>query len=202
MVLAVVGTIGVLISALLAVDMWWNQREGIRKKSLELTKLRDEKRLLLSVDVDDVLGAQRRYRDEILFFITEYREDSRKNRRTHNVLQSIIIAGSIAASTVTGAIGQQPLFKWLAVTLTLTVGIAAGFTGYFKFRERAMNQRQTADAIEHEFNAAELGIGRFLNVDGTRILALLAAEVEFLRQEQRKREQQLEQPAESRIQTE
>src|SRR6266511_4429836 len=47
LVLAVVGTIGVLISALLAVDMWWNQREGIRKKSLELTKLRDAKRLLL-----------------------------------------------------------------------------------------------------------------------------------------------------------
>lgn len=79
------------------------------------------------------------------------------------------------------------------------MGIAAGFTGYFKFRERAMNLRQTADAIEHQLNAAELGIRRYRALGHEEALALLAEEVEWLREEQRKREQQLEQPPEPRL---
>jgi hypothetical protein len=86
----------------------------------------------------------------------------------------------------------------VAVILSITVGTSAGFIGYFKFRERAMNLRQTADAIEHEYNAAELGIRRYKNLSDEERLTLLAEEVEWLREEQSKREQQLEQPPEVR----
>jgi hypothetical protein len=99
---------------------------------------------------------------------------------------------------VTSAIGQAPGFKWVAVVLSISVGIEAGFTGYFKFRERSMNLRQTADAIEHEFNAAELGIRRYRGQEADELLAELDDQVEWLREEQRKREQQLEQPVEER----
>lgn len=61
-----------------------------------------------------------------------------------------------------------------------------------------MNLRQTADAIEHEYNAAELGIRRYKNLSDEERLTLLAEEVEWLREEQSKREQQLEQPPEVR----
>ena len=61
-----------------------------------------------------------------------------------------------------------------------------------------MNLRQTADAIEHEYNAAELGIRRYKALGYDEALTLLAEEVECLREEQRKREQQLEQPPEPR----
>jgi hypothetical protein len=73
-----------------------------------------------------------------------------------------------------------------------------GLRAISNFGERAMNQRQTADAIEHEYNAAELGIRKYRSMGDQEALALLAEEVEWLREEQRKREQQLDQPPEVR----
>jgi hypothetical protein len=78
------------------------------------------------------------------------------------------------------------------------VGVSAGFTGYLKFRERAMNSRQTADAIEREQNAVTLGIRRYRHLPKDEALARFAEEVESLREEQQKREQQLDQPPEIR----
>lgn len=164
----------------------------------ELSKLNEEKGLLSSQNTIGTAASQGKYKEEINGFIEEYRRESKHNRRIHNSFHSVIIIGSIVTTSVTSAIGQQPAFKWLAVTISLTVGIAAGFTGYFKFRERAMNLRQTADAIEHEYNAAELGIRRYRGLSYEQGLAVLAEEVEWLREEQRKREQQLEQPPEPR----
>jgi hypothetical protein len=164
----------------------------------ELSKLNEEKGLLSSHNTIGAAASQRKYKEEIHGFIEEYRREAKHNRRVHNSFYSVIIIGSIVTTSVTSAIGQQPAFKWLAVTISVTVGIAAGFTGYFKFRERSMNLRQTADAIEHEYNAAELGIRRYRGLGYEQGLALLAEEVEWLREEQRKREQQLEQPPEPR----
>jgi len=163
-----------------------------------LAKLKEEKKLLLASGSVGVAGTQRRYKEEIRSFISDYREESGRYRRTHNLLQAVIIVGSITTTSVTSAIGQEASFKWIAVCLSISVGIAAGFIGYFKFRERAMNLRQTADAIEQEFNAAELGIRRYKDLGQDQALTILAEEVEWLREEQRKREQQLEQPPEAR----
>jgi hypothetical protein len=51
----------------------------------------------------------------------------------------------------------------------------------FKFREPAMNQRQTADAVEHEYNAADLGIKKYKGMGHDQALAELAETVELLR---------------------
>jgi hypothetical protein len=74
------------------------------------------------------------------------------------------------------------------------VTISAGFTGYFKYRERSFNLQQTADNIEQEYTAVSLTIGPYKGKLPQEALVLFAERVEALKVEQRKREQQLEQP--------
>jgi hypothetical protein len=177
---------------------WYVARYVTREARVELQKLRERKRAHHAQGVGDIVGAQRRYRDDISSFIEEYRADANRNRRTANNLQSVIIVGSLITTSATSAVGQAPWIRWVAVLVSLLVAGSAGIAGFFKFRERAMNQRQTADAIEHEHNAADLGIKKYKGMDRDRALAELAENVEMLREEQRKRETQLEQPAETR----
>jgi Protein of unknown function (DUF4231) len=190
--------VGVALSVGLSGVMWFACRQQVRAEKVELTKLRERRRMYLAQGLGDQVGARRRYRDEISSFIEEYRADANRNRRTANNLQSTIIVGSLITTSATSAIGQAPWIRWTAMLVSILVAAAAGIAGFFKFRERAMNQRQTADAIEHEYNAADLGIKNYRDMDPERALAQLAEHVERLREEQRKREQQLEQPAEVR----
>jgi hypothetical protein len=88
---------------------------------------------------------------------------------------------------------ENPLFRWSGVLLAASVSIAAGFTGYFKFRERGFNQQQTADAMEKEYNAVDLRVGDYTNNDEQQALKTYAEKVETMKEEQRKRELQLEQ---------
>ncbi|KNB50369.1 hypothetical protein AC230_26510 [Streptomyces caatingaensis] len=83
--------------------------------------------------------------------------------------------------------------------ITFSVGAAAGFTGYYKWRERAFYLQQTADDIERHATAFELGIHPYDDPDEDVRLAKLAKEIELLRAEQRKREQQLDQPHEGSV---
>ncbi|MET9663568.1 hypothetical protein [Streptomyces sp. NPDC006510] len=73
--------------------------------------------------------------------------------------------------------------------------MAAMFTGYYKFRERSYFLQQTADAIEE---AVRLGIGPYSEYGPGRedeALKLFTQRVEDHRNEQRRRQQQLDQPA-------
>jgi hypothetical protein len=85
-------------------------------------------------------------------------------------------------------------FDWFTVAVSLVVGISAGFTGYFKYRERSFNLQQTADAIERQYHMVELRVGRHRGKTETDAYSDFANEVEWLREEQNKRQQQLEQP--------
>ncbi|MFC9608037.1 hypothetical protein ACFTTN_31910 [Streptomyces niveus] len=72
------------------------------------------------------------------------------------------------------------------------------FTGYYKFRERSYFLQQTADAIEEEANAVRLGIGHYSEYGRSQAgeaLKLFTQRVEQHRNEQRRRQQQLDQPA-------
>lgn len=84
---------------------------------------------------------------------------------------------------------------WLS-SLPPFVGLAAGFTGYFKYHERSFNLQQTADAIEREYEAVELRVGRYAGKSDEEAYALFADVVERHRDEQNKRQQQLDQPVE------
>lgn len=71
--------------------------------------------------------------------------------------------------------------------------------GYFKYKERSFYLQQTADAIETEWEAVEVGVGRYKDAsDEPARLALFVDEVHRLKSEQKKRQQSLEQPPETR----
>ncbi|MEU0074792.1 DUF4231 domain-containing protein [Streptomyces sp. NPDC006332] len=143
--------------------------------------------------------AERRglYREDVADVIEKFQQESRGYRRIHNSLQSLIMVGSLSASTVSAL--DSTSLNWqqiTAITFSFSVAVAAAFTGYFKFRERSFFLQQTADAIEEELNGLSLQIGEYSHDTEEEALARFTARVEHLRNEQRRRQQQLDQPAE------
>jgi len=97
--------------------------------------------------------------------------------------------------SVTAAIYDPPQpGKAILIGLGAFVSFTTAVTGYFKYRERAFNLQQTADAIEQHVTAFDLAISPYNQAEEAVNLERLAENVETLRVEQRKREQQLEQP--------
>jgi len=137
------------------------------------------------------------YKEALPRELERLRTEAQHYRRIHNSFQSIIIMGSIGTTTAASLTDTPSSLKWVTVGLSFGVGVAAGFTGYFKYRERSFYLQQTADAIEQHINAYELGIPPYTDEEEIN-LTKLAREVENLRVEQRKREQQLDQPHEGR----
>ncbi|MFI9080975.1 DUF4231 domain-containing protein [Streptomyces sioyaensis] len=140
------------------------------------------------------------YREEVATAVEKYQADSRKYRRVHNSLQSLIMIGSASTTTI-AALDTGKELTWQSVALTgisFAITVAAMFTGYYKFRERSYFLQQTADAIEQEANAVTLGIGPYSEFEEDReleALKLFTQRVEDHRNEQRRRQQQLDQPA-------
>ncbi len=162
------------------------EREVLRRRSLQVHPPLTERRSM--------------YREDTVEVIAQYGRESRHYRRVHNTLQSLIIIGSTAITTI-AALNQQE-WNWQTLSLVIlgfSVTLASAFTGYYKYRERSYFLRQTADAIEEELNAVMLGIGdysQFTEEQEGEALAKFTQRVETLRGEQRRREQQLDQPAE------
>lgn len=163
----------------------------IELEAAEELRLLDAARLGLPVQ-----DRQYSYKDAIPSELDSLRKDGRKYRRKHNVAQSVIILGSLAGTAVSALADTPAPLKYWAMGITLAVGAAAGFTGYYKWRERAFYLQQTADDIERHVAAFELAIYPYDDLDEPTRLAKLAKEIELLRVEQRKREQQLDQPHE------
>lgn len=148
----------------------------------------------------DIPERRHLYREEVFTAIEQYQVVSRKYRRIHNSLQSLIMIGSASTTTI-AALDTGKELTWQSVTLTtisFAITVAAMFTGYYKFRERSYFLQQTADAIEQEANAVTLGIGpysEFGDVWEVEALQQFTHRVEGLRNEQRRRQQQLDQPS-------
>jgi hypothetical protein len=86
------------------------------------------------------------YREEVTTAIEQYQADSRKYRRIHNSLQTLIMIGSASTTTI-AALDTGKELTWQSVTLTVisfAITVAAMFTGYYKFRERAWAMRPSA----------------------------------------------------------
>jgi hypothetical protein len=168
---------------------------NVPKLELDLELARERKRLH-AADIDLPLPTRQKiYRDAVPDDIEQFRNESKYYRRIHNMLQSIIIIGALAASTLTSLIQSVPQLRWFAVGTTFSVGVAAGFAGYFKFRERSFYLQLTADSIEQELSAVTLGIGRYRDKPEDDTLTEFTEQTELLKIEQRKRQQQLEQPS-------
>lgn len=169
----------------------------IAEAQLQLARLRDAERdartRMVSGGLTRLLWI---YHSDVLTTIEEYRDHARKYRKTHNWFQTMIIIGSLATTaTTTAAAGNSPL-EVVAAVFSFAVGISAGMTGYFKFRERSMNLQQAADELDLEYKSVELGIHAYRNLEEEDRLIEFAQRAEMIKNEQRKREQQLEQPPE------
>lgn len=162
-----------------------NQREALRRLSAVVQAPLRERRGL--------------YREDVAEVVAQYQGESRKYRRVHNFLQALVMVGSTAITTIAAVDAQTWNWQNISVVcLGFCVTLATAFSGYYKYRERSYFLRQTADAIEEEATALALGVGEyrdFTQEQGDEALAKFTQRVEALRNEQRRREQQLDQPA-------
>lgn len=176
-------------------------RKRVSEYELELQLLRQrDARKELAARADTPITVRRiAYKDDAYGDIDKFRAESARYRSVNNALQSVLIIGSLAATGSAALTAQVPDIRWATIGITFLVGIASGFIGYFKYKERSFYLQQTADAIESEWEAVEVGVGRYKNIEdeGNR-LAEFVEEVHRLKSEQKKRQQNLEQPPESR----
>ena len=165
---------------------------------LALARLRDNRKLLVA-HVDTPTKVRRiTYKEDAFGEINKLRTDSKQYRRINNILQGILIVGALAATGLNG-IGELDALRWTTLAITFAVGLASGFMGYYKYKERSFYLQQTADAIETEWEAVEIGVGRYKRSESEdAALADFVEEVHRLKSEQKKRQHNLEQPPESR----
>ncbi|WP_432252752.1 DUF4231 domain-containing protein [Streptomyces sp. HNM1019] len=183
--------------------MWKNRKRIVTRAGNLRNALQDRQTAAARLPLDSPSGL-RIYREASLDLIAQYRKSASRNRRIHNLFQLVIISGSIVTSTLTAM--NQGSNKALGVStsaLSALVGISAGVTGYFKFRERGYNLQSTADEIEKHYNASQFMLDEYAAQNGNHLpegdrLRLFARHVERLKEEQRKRELQLEQSSSSR----
>ncbi|MCT9011118.1 DUF4231 domain-containing protein [Streptomyces rhizosphaerihabitans] len=179
---------------------WFSNREELLQSRMNLRKLIAEREFLHSKPdqpEQSLSNAFRRYHESVPSLRDDYRRGANKYRNRHNWFQISVIIGSILTSVATTASAEQGVWSWTAVALSAIVSISAGIISYFKFRERSMNLQQTADSIDLEMQAFDLGIRRYRNLNPEEAASYFAEEVERIKEEQRKKELQLEQPPEA-----
>ncbi|MEU7206723.1 DUF4231 domain-containing protein [Streptomyces sp. NPDC045470] len=170
------------------------QEHSVAQLKLDL-ELAEEKRILAAAQVARaVYERQYSYRDTIPREIDRLRAESATYRRRHNALQWTLILCSAAIPAVAALYDPPQPGKGILIGLGAAVSVITSVMGYFKFKERGFNLQQTADAIEQHVTALELAIPPYSRSDEKENLELFAENVESLRVEQRKREQQLDQP--------
>ncbi|QIZ35562.1 SLATT domain-containing protein [Saccharopolyspora sp. ASAGF58] len=136
----------------------------------------------------DLLGLHKRYRAQLPDLVERYRGEARRDRSKDNVLQAVVIGGSIIAATVTAVSVSVVDVRGVAVALCLVVAVAAAFAGHAKYRYRAVACQQAADALDREYESVELRVGRYRRFDSEHeAYAEFADAVESLRAEQVRR---------------
>ncbi|MEU7951432.1 DUF4231 domain-containing protein [Micromonospora chalcea] len=191
-----VGLIALLILCISIGYLALKNRRRIVEFDLDVRNLGHDRQSAATRIPSESVESLRLYREASKDIMAGFRSRASRNLRTHNTVQAIIIIGSIVASTTTAAMaGAHPL-SWISTVLTALVSVTAGLAAYFKFRERGYNLQSTADEIEKHYNATQFRLHEYSDFgDGREAerLRLFAQNVERLREEQRKRELQLEQ---------
>lgn len=174
-------------------DIWNYEKKQQKIREQEAQRKAEEERIKSLTPLE-------KYKEEIPATIENFRRESNNYRDKANFFQILVIAGSVLTTSFSSAVGfgLANALKWIAPAISIVVTIAAGLIAYFKFKERSFSLQQTADAIEQEYVAIELGIGNYRDKDKQPQEALqrFAERVELLKDEQKKRQQQLEQPPE------
>lgn len=162
---------------------------------LELARKRDTRKSLIADHNLPTSVRRITYKEDAYSEIDQMRAESKGYRNVNNTLQGILIIGSLAATGIAGLTAEVPNLRWVTLALTFMVGISSGFMGYFKYKERSFYLQQTADAIENEWDAVEIMVGRYKRCESEdEALGEFVEEVHRLKSEQKKRQQNLEQP--------
>lgn len=165
--------------------------DGLRHTLMQHRTAERDAKSRMSIGSDRLLWT---YHSDVLDTIDEYRDRALRYRRVHNRFQNTIIIGSLVTTGIATAALKFAAVEWGTIVVSFAVGLSAGMTGYYKFRERSMNLQQAADDLEQEHKAVELGIRAYRKVVPDQRLVEFAERAEGIKDEQRKREQQLEQP--------
>lgn len=181
--------------------------EEIRHRQSEerQKKIEEEEYRVRSLSPEERLYEEREkfYKEEVPKMIEEYKRESKKYRNTHDSLQWMIIIGSALVTSATSITiftnvsTASYLLKGGSAICSLLVTIVAGFTGYFKYRERSLNLQKAADDIEHEYEAIKLGTHAYLNLPREEAMGVFANKIMSRIKEQREQQQILEQPSEA-----
>jgi ABC-type multidrug transport system fused ATPase/permease subunit len=120
--------------------------------------------------------------------VDTYKDSSRRLRWTNNILQIVVIIGSLLAATFAGAGGNNPTARWGAVIAGAFASFAASMIAFFKFRERSFSLEQAASSIESELNSYDLNGGRYRRLEEDEKQPELVEAIEVARSELRQRE--------------
>ncbi|MFH8594214.1 DUF4231 domain-containing protein [Streptomyces rimosus] len=199
------GLVIVLGLAALIGRLWRKGRKELVAKNAAMRAALSERQTAAAKLPLDSPSGLRIYREASLDLIEQYRQGAARNRRVHNLFQVVIITGSIVTSTLVAMNeGSNSALSIATSVLSAFVGVSAGITGYFKFRERGYNLQSTADDIEKHYNASQFMLDDYAGPDAQHPLSeperlrKFARFVERLKEEQRKRELQLEQQSSGR----
>lgn len=175
-------------------------KKEIEEIEVQLRVLQGYQTYMLSIEEQYEL-----YKGELLQAIREYQRKANRNRWVYFIMQIIIIACSLFVGSLTsGLTSFIGIFgnHWIAPTFSYTVSFLTAMVTLFRPRERGYNLQQTADAIQYEIDCANRHIYGYKGLSNENTYNKLAEEVEKLRNEQRKRQQQLEQASEVKHSTE
>ncbi|MFJ7626467.1 SLATT domain-containing protein [Streptomyces sp. NPDC097595] len=172
---------------------WEDERTSVAQLQLEL-ELSEERRILEARRLTpSPVERQASYKERTPVEVERLRKESRHYRRVHLWMQWLLFVCSASVTAITAWYDPPQPGKGALIFLGFTITVITAATGYFKPRERAFNLQQTADSIEQHVTALDLGISPYAQTDSAN-LELFATTVENIRIEQRKREQQLDQP--------
>lgn len=172
---------------------WQDSGDSVASLKLEL-ELAEERRILEARRLTpSAVERQASYRERTPGEVDRLRKESRHYRRVHLFMQWLLFVSSAGITAITAWYDPPQPGKGALIGLGFTITVITAAVGYFKPRERAFNLQQTADNMEQHVTALDLGIAPYMHGE-TVDLELFATNVENLRVEQRKREQQLDQP--------
>jgi len=159
------------------------------------TNLKIKEQLLATIR-----SPQKRYRDRLPRIISQYQRQAKRNRFTHYTFQIYIILFSLLVTGLTSGFATLVgivHWSWITPFLSFLVSFLTSITTLFRFHTRGFNLQQTADALEFEIESADLHIFDYKNMTDDQALFELAERAARLRNEQRKRQQQLEQSSDT-----
>ncbi len=155
--------------------------------------------------IEEIQAARRprkdKFADDISQKVQQYTRGANYNRRFYYILQIIIIFCSLLVTGLTsGLTGLISILgkPWLTPAISFAVSFLTAMVTLFRFRERGHNLQLTADAIQYEISCATKGIYGYKSLPEEDAYIKLAEEVERLINEQRKRQQQLEQASDTK----